>query len=186
MMRRSAPAAIRRCATRSMMGVPATSTSAFGMSRVISPSRVPRPAARIIASMSAGAGGARAPNVLAGGSLLRQRAVCVLRRFHFEHITRPRRFLTMLQRHVHLREFVPDVRGQPLRKIYRTMLTARAPEADAQTGESAAQIFLDLRIRERTHVGPVLMRFTAPLDVFDDTRVPLAHRAVLDVPPGIW
>jgi hypothetical protein len=50
---RSAPAAMRRRATISRIGTPPTSTSAFGRSFVSGCSRVPRPAAKIMASMAA-------------------------------------------------------------------------------------------------------------------------------------
>src|SRR5688572_13999631 len=126
MMRRSTPAAMRDSATRRIIGLPPTSTSAFGTSRVTAPRRVPSPAARIIASMSGPAGGPLPLRPLVVRTIpaaLRslQRSVSV---FHFFHghgspdvVARPRRFLPVHEHHFDLRKLVPDVRRQPLREI---------------------------------------------------------------------
>src|SRR5690606_2211179 len=107
-------------ATRSSMGMPATGINAFGMSRVSSPSRVPSPAARIIASML----GSRA-------------RYC---------IGRPPATLAVGNRHIYFGEPRLEMPGQPLGEVDGPVLPARASERYTQAGEAARQVRLDLHL----------------------------------------
>src|SRR5215218_10943401 len=123
---RSAPAAIRRRATRSSIGTPPTGISGLGVWSVSGRRRVPSPAARIIAST---AGLRRARH--ARGLLLRL-GLGQFRRLGL--VGGPLPLFAVRDHHVHRRELPPQVVGQAVGEVHRAVLPARAPEPGVQRG----------------------------------------------------